>query len=175
MPPHPESWNELTWPLEYPLAMNELSFLLPHFLQGAAVAGSTSTSPASTTRSGRTPTGSPGSRCSPTKSSIGLHVALTPTWSETAFFADYVLPMGLGSERHDVHSYEQYDGQWIGFRQPVLRAARERLGEPVTDTREVNPGEVWEENEFWIELSWRIDPDGSLGIRQLVRVEGAAG
>ena len=30
----------------------------------------------------------------------------------------------------------------------------------------MNPGEVWEENEFWIELSWRIDPDGSLGIRK---------
>ena len=25
---------------------------------------------------------------------MGLHVALTPTWSETAAFADYVLPMG---------------------------------------------------------------------------------
>ena len=25
---------------------------------------------------------------------------------------------------------------------------------------------MWEENEFWTELSWRIDPDGSLGIRQ---------
>jgi anaerobic selenocysteine-containing dehydrogenase len=74
--------------------------------------------------------------------------------------------MGLGSERHDLHSYEQYDGQWIGFRQPVLRAARERWGAAVADTREINPGEVWEENEFWIELSWRIDPDGSLGIRR---------
>ena len=63
-------------------------------------------------------------------------------------------------------AYEQYDGQWIGFRQPVLRAARERLGEDITDTRQVNPGEVWEENEWWTELSWRIDPDGSLGIRQ---------
>ena len=27
-------------------------------------------------------------------------------------------------------------------------------------------GQVWEEDEFWIELSWRIDPDGSLGIRK---------
>ena len=27
-------------------------------------------------------------------------------------------------------------------------------------------GEVWEEDEFWIELSWRVDPDGTLGIRQ---------
>jgi anaerobic selenocysteine-containing dehydrogenase len=74
--------------------------------------------------------------------------------------------MGLGSERHDVHSYETHAGQWLGFRQPVLRAARERLGETITDTRQVNPGEVWEENEFWIALSWRIDPDGSLGIRR---------
>jgi anaerobic selenocysteine-containing dehydrogenase len=40
------------------------------------------------------------------------------------------------------------------------------MGETVADTREANPGEVWEENEFWIELSWRIDPDGSLGIRK---------
>ncbi|MGH9464692.1 MAG: molybdopterin dinucleotide binding domain-containing protein, partial [Thermoanaerobaculia bacterium] len=102
---------------------------------------------------------------------VGCHVALTPTWSETAFLADYVLPMGLGSERHDTHSYEQYDGQWIGFRQPVLKAARERLGEEVADTRDVNPGEVWEENEFWLELSWRIDPDGALGIRPFVESE----
>jgi anaerobic selenocysteine-containing dehydrogenase len=29
-----------------------------------------------------------------------------------------------------------------------------------------NPGEVWEEDEFWLQLSWRIDPDGSLGIRE---------
>jgi anaerobic selenocysteine-containing dehydrogenase len=48
----------------------------------------------------------------------------------------------------------------------VLRTARERLGHRVRDTRAANPGEVWEENEFWIELSWRIDPDGSLGIRR---------
>ena len=32
--------------------------------------------------------------------------------------------------------------------------------------RQANPGEVWEEGEFWIEVSWRADPDGSLGIRQ---------
>ena len=32
-PPHPPEWNDLTWPAEYPLAMNELSFLLPHFLK----------------------------------------------------------------------------------------------------------------------------------------------
>ena len=97
---------------------------------------------------------------------VGLHVALTPTWSETATFADYVLPMGHATERHDTHSYETHAGRWLGFRQPVRRVAMEKLGREFADTRDTNPGEVWEENEFWFELSWRIDPDGSLGIRR---------
>ncbi len=97
---------------------------------------------------------------------VGCYAALTPTWNETAYYADYVLPMGVGSERHDLASYETHDSQWLGFRQPVMKAMRQRDGETITDTRKVNPGEVWEENEFWLELTWRIDPDGSLGIRQ---------
>jgi anaerobic selenocysteine-containing dehydrogenase len=83
--------------------------------------------------------------------------------------------MGNASERHDIHSYETHDGQWIGFRQPVMRAARERLGERVGDTRHTNPGEVWEENEFWLDLSWRIDPDGELGIRPFVESKASPG
>jgi anaerobic selenocysteine-containing dehydrogenase len=164
-PPHPPEWNELTWPAEYPLAMNELSFLLPYFLaEGRGTIDVYFTrvyNPVWTN-----PDGLAWIQALTDEQKVGLHVALTPTWNETAFFADYVLPMGHASERHDIHSYEQYDGQWVGFRQPVLRAARERLGQEVTDTRQVNPGEVWEENELWIELSWRIDPDGSLGIRR---------
>jgi anaerobic selenocysteine-containing dehydrogenase len=42
----------------------------------------------------------------------------------------------------------------------------EKLGKKVEFTHEANPGEVWEEDEFWIALSWRIDPDGSLGVRK---------
>src|SRR2546423_687277 len=164
-PPHPPRWNELTWPEEYPLALNEMSFLLPHFLKEGRgkldVYFTRVYNPVWTN-----PDGFTWIEALSDESLVGLHVALTPTWSETAFFADYVLPMGHSSERHDLHSYEQYDGQWVGFRQPVLRAARERLGETIADTREINPGEVWEENEFWIALSWRIDPDGSLGIRR---------
>jgi len=97
---------------------------------------------------------------------IGLHVALTPIWSETAWFADYILPMGLGTERHDTMSQETHAAQWLGFRQPVLRVAREKRGEIINATYEANPGEVWEESEFWAALSWRIDPDGKLGIRR---------
>ena len=66
---------------------------------------------------------------------VGLHVALTPTWSETAWFADYVLPMGLGTERHDTTPTRRTTAQWLGFRQPVLRAAREQLGETDHATR----------------------------------------
>jgi hypothetical protein len=42
----------------------------------------------------------------------------------------------------------------------------EKLGHKVRYTWEANPGEVWEENELWVELSVNMDPDGSLGIRQ---------
>ncbi|HSM62183.1 MAG TPA: molybdopterin-dependent oxidoreductase, partial [Longimicrobiales bacterium] len=162
---HPKRWNEILWPREYPLALMEMSFLMPHLMRDRSgyvdVYFTRVYNPVWTN-----PDGFSWIEMLSDASQIGLHVALTPTWSETAFFADYVLPMGHSSERHDLTSYEQYDGQWIGFRQPVLRAARERLGEDVADTREVNPGEVWEENEFWMELTWRIDPDGALGIRE---------
>jgi anaerobic selenocysteine-containing dehydrogenase len=97
---------------------------------------------------------------------VGLHAAMTPTWSETAWFADYVLPMGFSSERHDLMSQESYAGKWIGFRQPVLRVLQEKEGKKFDYTYQANPGEVWEEDEFWINLSWAIDPDGSMGIRQ---------
>ena len=165
LPPHPPKWNELTWPEEYPLGMNEMSFLLPYLLKDGRgrleVYFSRVYNPVWTN-----PDGFAWMEALTDEGKIGCHVALTPTWNESAYFADYVLPMGLGSERHDIHSYETHDAQWLGFRQPVLRAARERMGETVTDTRDVNPGEVWEENEFWIDLSWQIDPDGSLGIRR---------
>ncbi|HSP17723.1 MAG TPA: molybdopterin-dependent oxidoreductase [Thermoanaerobaculia bacterium] len=165
MPPHPPKWNDLTWPDEFPLACNELSFLLPHFLADKRgkleVYFSRVYNPVWTN-----PDGFSWIDALTDESKVGLHVALTPTWSETAYFADYVLPVGIGSERHDIHSYETHDAQWLGFRQPVIRTAKERLGEKITDTRQANPGEVWEENEFWIELSWRIDPDGKLGIRK---------
>jgi anaerobic selenocysteine-containing dehydrogenase len=173
-PPHPKVWNPLTWPMEYPLAMNELSFLLPHFLkEGRGTLDVYFTrvyNPVWTN-----PDGFSWIEVLSDESLIGLHVALTPTWNESAYFADYVLPMGHGPERHDLTSYETYNGQWIGFRQPVIRAMRERMGQPVSDTREVNPGEVWEENEFWIDLTWRIDPDGELGIRQYIESKNDPG
>jgi anaerobic selenocysteine-containing dehydrogenase len=165
MAPHVKRWNELSWPQEYPLSFYELSYLLPHFLKQNRgkldVYFTRVYNPLWTN-----PDGLSWLEVLSDESKIGLHVCLTPTWSETAWFGDYILPMGVGAERHDLMSQETHAGCWIAFRQPVLRAALERLGRPVHDTREANPGEVWEENEFWIELSWRIDPDGSLGIRK---------
>jgi anaerobic selenocysteine-containing dehydrogenase len=101
---------------------------------------------------------------------VERHACLTPVWSETAWFADYVLPMGHASERHDLMSQETHAARWIGFRQPVLRVALERRGRTFDLTWQAHEaaglGQVWEEDEFWIELSWRIDPDGALGIRK---------
>ncbi|HEY6230989.1 MAG TPA: molybdopterin-dependent oxidoreductase [Pyrinomonadaceae bacterium] len=164
-PPHPQMWNETQWPREYPLAMHEMSFLLPHFLRdGRAKLDVYFTrvyNPVWTN-----PDGFSWIEMLTDPDLVGCYVALTPTWNETSYFADYVLPMGHASERHDIHSYETHDAQWLGFRQPVKKADRQREGQTVDDTRDINPGAVWEENEFWLELTWRIDRDGALGIRQ---------
>lgn len=164
-PPAQKFWNELHFPNEYPLAYFEMSFLLPHFLKENRgkmdVYFTRVFNPVWTY-----PDGFSWIEMLTDESKMGLHIALTPTWNETAYYADYVLPMGLASERHDLNSYETHAGVWIAFRQPVLREAARRAGKEVTFTYEANPGEVWEEDEFWIELSWRMDPDGSLGIRK---------
>jgi anaerobic selenocysteine-containing dehydrogenase len=164
-PPPQKRWNELLYPREWPLCVHEMSPLLPHFLKegrGRIEAYFTRVfNPVWTY-----PDGFSWIEMLRDETKVGLHAALTPTWSETAWFADYVLPMGFSSERHDLMSQESYAGKWIGFRQPVLRVLQEREGKKFDYTYQANPGEVWEEDEFWINLSWAIDPDGSMGIRQ---------
>jgi anaerobic selenocysteine-containing dehydrogenase len=165
MPGASDVWSEMLWPPEYPLATNEMSILLPHLLKDGrgrlAVYFSRVYNPLWVN-----PDGFTWIDVLKNEKLIGLHVALTPTWSESATFADYVLPMGHASERHDTMSFETHTSKWLAFRQPVTRVAMEQQGLPYRDSRDANPGEVWEENEFWFELSWQIDPDGSLGIRR---------
>jgi anaerobic selenocysteine-containing dehydrogenase len=168
-----ERWNDLEWPKEFPLAYHEMSILLPHFLNEGRGKLDTYFSrvynPIWTN-----PDGFSWMEALTDPEKVECHVALTPTWNETAWFADYVLPMGVGAERHDVVSYETHQGRWIAFRQSVFRRYAEIQGEDVNEdsrTHEFNPGEVWEENEFWIDLSWAIDPDGSMGIRQYFESE----
>ena len=163
-PPDPDNWNELIWPPEYTLSHYEMSEILPHLLKDNRgkldVYFTRVFNPVWTY-----PDGFTWIEMLSDTDKIGCHIALTPTWNETAFFADYVLPMGHASERHDINSYETHAGVWIAFRQPVLREKARRDGKDVKYTYEVNPGEVWEEDEFWIELSWRIDKGDQLGIR----------
>jgi anaerobic selenocysteine-containing dehydrogenase len=164
-PPAFNAWNELHIPHEWPLAFFEMSFLLPHFLEEGRgdidVYFTRVYNPMWIN-----PDGFMWLKALQDEEKMKCHVALTPTWNESAWFADYVLPMGHSGERHDIVSQETHAGQWITFRQPVRRVAMERAGKKVQFTYEANPGEVWEENEWWIQLSARMDPDGSLGIRQ---------
>jgi len=163
--PEPQDvWSDLLYPPQYPLCFHEMSILLPYL----------------TTKERRIdtyfsrvfnpvwtyPDGTAWMELLADEERMGCHVALTPTWNETARYADYVLPMGLAPERHDIMSQETHAGAWIGFRQPIARALAERDGIDFQYTYEVNPGEVWEEEEFFFELSWRIDPDGELGLRK---------
>lgn len=162
-PPPIERWNELLWPREWPLAHYEMSFLLPHLAEDQKkkldVYFTRVYNPVWTN-----PDGTRWIEMLEDESRVGMHVALTPIWSETAQWADYVLPMGMASERHDVMSQETHAGTWLGFRQPVGREFKRLEGEEVTNTLGTNPGEVWEESEFWVALTHRIDPDGSRGI-----------
>ena len=169
MPSPSKVWNEMLLPKEYPLAFFEMSFLLPHLVKEGrgklAMYFTRVYNPVWTN-----PDGMSWIEMLTDLSKVERHACLTPTWSETAWFADYVLPMGHASERHDLMSQETQAARWIGFRQPILRLALERQGKKFNTTYEAHEaagiGEVWEEDEFWIELSWRIDPDGSLGIRK---------
>ena len=169
MPPPGKVWSELLMPKEYPLAFFEMSFLLPHFLREGrgklAMYFTRVYNPVWTN-----PDGMSWVEMLTDEAKVERHACLTPVWSETAWFADFVLPMGHGSERHDLMSQETHAARWIGFRQPVLRVALEKRGQTFDFTWQaheaVGLGQVWEEDEFWIELSWRIDPDGALGIRK---------
>jgi len=169
MPPPGRVWSELLMPREYPLAFFEMSFLLPHFLREGrgklAMYFTRVYNPVWTN-----PDGMAWIEMLTDERKVERHACLTPTWSETAQFADYVLPMGHASERHDLMSQETHAARWVGFRQPVLRVWLERQGRRFEWTWQAHEaagiGQVWEEDEFWIELSWRIDPDGKLGIRQ---------
>ena len=169
MPPPGKIWSELLMPREYPLAFFEMSYLLPHFLREGrgklAMYFTRVYNPVWTN-----PDGMSWIEMLTDEAKVERHACLTPIWSETAWFADYVLPMGHASERHDLMSQETHAARWIGFRQPVLRVLLERQGRTFDLTWQAHEaaglGQVWEEDEFWIELSWRIDPDGALGIRQ---------
>jgi anaerobic selenocysteine-containing dehydrogenase len=169
MPPPAKVWSELLMPREYPLAFFEMSYLLPHFLREGrgklAMYFTRVYNPVWTN-----PDGMAWIEMLTDETQVERHACLTPVWSETAWFADFVLPMGHASERHDLMSQETHAARWIGFRQPVLRVALERRGRTFDTTWQAHEaaglGQVWEEDEFWIELSWRIDPDGALGIRK---------
>jgi len=163
LPHHPapqKVWNELLFPKEFPLAHYEMSFLLPHLLEEGrgkiSVYMPRAFNPVVTY-----PDGFMWAKVLRNESKIEFIAALTPFWNETAWYADLVLPVGTALERHDIHSYESYAGVWIGFRQPVARVVEEKLGRKLEQ-----PAECMDEAAFWIELSWRIDPDGSLGIRK---------
>ena len=130
MPPPSKVWNEMLLPKEYPLAFFEMSFLLPHFIKEGrgklAMYFTRVYNPVWTN-----PDGMSWIEMLTDESKVERHACLTPTWSETAWFADYVLPMGHASERHDLMSQETQAARWIGFRQPILRVSSRKAGEEV--------------------------------------------
>jgi len=181
-------WNELAWPPEWPLSTYEMSYLLPHLLtdvewqekwkkRGLNVPQKLSVwIPRMYNPVWINPDGFRWLEVLKDESKMELTFNLSPTWSETNWHVDYVLPVGLAGERHDQHSEATMPARWTSFRQPVMRVALEKAGwkpnNPNRATLEAHIkaglGEVWEENEFWFEMGFKhVDPDGSLGIKKM--------
>jgi anaerobic selenocysteine-containing dehydrogenase len=100
-------WSELLYPREWPLSHHEFSYLLPHLLKTGR--GRIDTyftrvyNPVWTN-----PDGAMWIEALSDEALVGCHAALTPTWNETARWADFVLPMGHATERHDLMSQETH-------------------------------------------------------------------
>jgi anaerobic selenocysteine-containing dehydrogenase len=186
--PKVDVWNELAWPPEWPLSTYELSYLLPHLLtdtewqqkwnaRGLKVPSKLSVwIPRMYNPVWINPDGFRWIEVLKDESKMELTFNLSPVWSETNWYCDYVLPVGLAGERHDQHSEATMPARWTSFRQPVLRVALEKMGwkpnNPNRATLEAHIkgglGEVWEENEFWFDMAVNyIDPDGSLNIKKM--------
>lgn len=181
-------YNELSWPPEWPISTYELSYLLPHLLadtewQKKWIAKGLNVPQKLAVWIPRmynpvwiNPDGFRWIDTLKNESKMELTFNLSPVWSETNWYVDYILPVGLAGERHDQHSEASMPARWTSFRQPVMRVALEKAGwkpnNPNRATLEAHIkaglGEVWEENEFWIDLCVNyVDPTGELGIRKM--------
>ena len=186
--PKVDVYNELTWPPEWPLSTYEMSYLLPHLLsdkewqkkwQDKGLNVPTKLSvwiPRMYNPVWINPDGFRWIETIKDESKMELTFNLSPTWSETNWYVDYILPVGLAGERHDQHSEATMPARWTSFRQPVMRVALEKAGwKPTNPNRatleahiKAGLGEVWEENEFWFDMCVNyIDPTGELGIKKM--------
>src|SRR2546428_3301851 len=161
MPAPARVWSEHLIPREDPLPFFEMSSLVRHFVrEGRGKLGMYFTrvyNPVWTN-----PDGMSWIEMLTDEAKVERHACLTPIWSETAWFADFVLPMGHASERHDLMSQETHAARWIGFRQPVLRVMLERQGKTLDLTWQAHAaaglGQGGGEGQVWIQLSRRDDP-----------------
>ena len=185
-PPKVDVWNELAWPPEYPLSSYEMSHILPHLLlddewrnkwkaKGLNVPEKLSVwVPRMYNPVWINPDGFRWIEALKREDKVEMSFNLSPTWSETNWYCDFILPVGLAGERHDQSSEATMPARWLSFRQPALRVALEKLGwkpkNPARGTLEAHMaaglGEVWEEVEFWANIMVDyVDPDGKLGVR----------
>ncbi len=186
-PPRVDVWNEIAWPPEYPLSSYEMSHIMPHLLmddawrekwkaKGLNIPEKLSVwIPRMYNPVWINPDGFRWIEALKREDKIELSFNLSPTWSETNWYCDYVLPVGLAGERHDQSSEPTKPARWLAFKNPALRVALEKNGwkpkDPTRATLEAHMaaglGEIWEEVEFWANIMvHHVDPDGSLGVRK---------
>ena len=187
-PPRVDVWNEIAWPPEYPLSTFEMSMIMPHLLMDDEWRAKWNAKglhnipeklevwiPRMYNPVWINPDGFRWIEALKREDKIGLSFNLSPMWSETNWYCDYVLPVGLAGERHDQSSEPTKPARIVAFKNPALRVALEKNGwkakNPARATLEAHMaaglGEIWEEVEFWANIMvHHVDPDGSLGVRK---------
>ena len=186
-PPKVDVWNDLVWPPEYPLSTYEMSHITPHLLmddewhakwdkKGLNIPKKIAVyMPRMYNPVWINPDGFRWIEALKDETKVEMSFNLSPTWSETNWYCDYILPTGLAGERNDQQSTPSKPERRTEFRQAVIRVAAEKMGwkakNPARATLEAHMkyglGEIWEETEFWANMMVHyIDPDGSLGVRK---------
>ena len=164
-PPAQKFWNELHFPNEYPLAHYEMSFLLPHFLkEGRGTIDTYFTrvfNPVWTYPDGFMWMDALAMKArSECTSLLPRRGTKLPTLPITSF------QWGIRANDTILFLTKHIPANGLVFVNLSYVKQCEKWAKRSNTLIEANPGEVWEEDEFWIELSWRIDPDGSLGVRE---------
>jgi anaerobic selenocysteine-containing dehydrogenase len=149
-PPKPAHPSAMAHPHEYPLAEHKVSHLLPLFIaegrQKVNVYFSYQDNAVYTNPGAQAYWG----KLYRDEKLIPYYVALTPFMGEEAALADLILPDAPYLERWEPESMPNSLWPWLGIRQPVIKSL----------------GESRENRIMMRDIIWKMDPDGSKGMKK---------
>ena len=139
-PPRVNVWNEIAWPPEYPLSTYEMSHIMPHLLmdtewqnkwrsKGVEVPTKLAVwIPRMYNPVWINPDGFRWIEALKREDKIELAFNLSPTWSETNWYCDYVLPVGFGRRETRPVFRSDKAGEMVEFQKPRIESCTRKDG-----------------------------------------------